>query len=153
GGMGVVYRARHEVIDKLAAIKILLPTEDADVVERFVNEARAATSIGNEHIVDTVDFGELPDGSAFFVMEYLEGQTLAKLIKKEKFISLPRALRIGKEIAEGVGAAHRAGIVHRDLKPENIFLARRDSELEFVKLLDFGIAKMQHAQNRITRAG
>lgn len=152
GGMGVVYRARHEVIEKLAAIKILLPTEDADVVERFINEARAASSIGNEHIVDTVDFGELPDGSTYFVMEYLEGQTLSKLIRKEKFVPLARALDIGKQIAEGVGAAHRAGIVHRDLKPENIFLTQRDSK-DFVKLLDFGIAKMQHAQNRITRAG
>jgi serine/threonine-protein kinase len=152
GGMGVVYRARHEVIDKLAAIKILLPTEDPDVVERFVNEARAASSIGNDHIVDTVDFGELPDGSTFFVMEYLEGQTLAKLIKKEKFIPLSRSIDFAHQIAEGVGAAHRAGIVHRDLKPENIFLSQRDGE-DFVKLLDFGIAKMQHAQNRITRAG
>lgn len=153
GGMGVVYRARHEVIDKLAAIKILLPTEDPDVVERFVNEARAATSIGNEHIVDTVDFGELPDGSTFFVMEYLEGQTLSKLIRQEKCIPVSRTLDIGKQIAEGVGAAHRAGIVHRDLKPENIFLARREGQNDFVKLLDFGIAKMQHVQNRITRAG
>jgi eukaryotic-like serine/threonine-protein kinase len=152
GGMGVVYRAKHTVIDKLAAIKILLPTEDPDVVERFVNEAKAATSIGNDHIVDTVDFGELPDGSTFFVMEYLEGQTLAKLIKQEKFIPLSRAIDFAHQIAEGVGAAHLAGIVHRDLKPENIFLAGRDGE-EFVKLLDFGIAKMQHAQNRITRAG
>jgi serine/threonine-protein kinase len=152
GGMGVVYRAKHTVIDKLAAIKILLPTEDADVVERFVNEAKAASSIGNDHIVDTVDFGELPDGSTFFVMEHLEGQTLSKLIKQEKHISLPRALDFARQIAEGVGAAHRAGIVHRDLKPENIFLVQRDGG-EFVKLLDFGIAKMQHAQNRITRAG
>jgi serine/threonine-protein kinase len=152
GGMGVVYRAKHTVIDKLAAIKILLPTEDPDVVERFVNEAKAASSIGNDHIVDTVDFGELPDGSTFFVMEYLEGQTLAKLIKQEKSIPLSRAIDFAHQIAEGVGAAHRAGIVHRDLKPENIFLASRDGE-EFVKLLDFGIAKMQHAQNRITRAG
>jgi len=153
GGMGVVYRARHEVIDKLAAIKILLPTEDGDVVERFVNEARAATAIGNAHIVDTVDFGTLPDGSTYFVMEYLEGQTLAHRIKEARFIAIPRALAIAKQIAEGMDAAHRAGIVHRDLKPENIFLTPRDGAIDFVKLLDFGIAKVASAQNRITRAG
>ena len=153
GGMGVVYRARHEVIDKLAAIKILLPTEDGDVVERFVNEARAATSIGNAHIVDTVDFGELPDGSTYFVMEYLDGQTLARQIKKDGFNAVPRAIAMSKQIAEGMSAAHRAGIVHRDLKPENIFITRRDGVDDFVKLLDFGIAKMANAQNRITRAG
>jgi serine/threonine-protein kinase len=153
GGMGVVYRARHEVIDKLAAIKILLPTEDAEVVERFVNEARAATAIGNAHIVDTVDFGALPDGSTYFVMEYLEGRTLARMIKAEQFVELPRAIAIAKQIAEGMSAAHRAGIVHRDLKPENIFVCKQDGNDEFVKLLDFGIAKVQHAQNRITRAG
>jgi serine/threonine-protein kinase len=153
GGMGVVYRARHEVIDKLVAIKILLPTEDGDVVERFVNEARAATAIGNAHIVDTVDFGALPDGSTYFVMEYIEGRTLAKIIKAEGFIAPARAIGIAKQIAEGMSAVHRAGIVHRDLKPENIFLTPREGEDDFVKLVDFGIAKMQHAQHRITRAG
>jgi serine/threonine-protein kinase len=154
GGMGVVYHARHEVLDKPFAIKILLPTEDADVVERFVNEARAATAIGNEHIVDTIDFGQLPDGSTYFVMEYLEGRTLSQRIKAERMIPVGIALSFGKQIAEGMSAAHRAGIVHRDLKPENIFLTKRDSEEEdFVKLLDFGIAKMQARENKLTRAG
>jgi hypothetical protein len=153
GGMGVVYRARHEIIDKLFAVKILLPTGDTEVVERFVNEARAATAIGNAHIVDTVDFGALPDGSTYFVMEYLEGQTLARRIKADGFISVSRTIAVGKQIAEGMSAAHRAGIVHRDLKPENIFLTRRDEQEDFVKLLDFGIAKIESTQNRITRAG
>ncbi|HEX3593579.1 MAG TPA: protein kinase, partial [Polyangiaceae bacterium] len=153
GGMGVVYRAKHEVLDKLFAVKILLPTEDNDVVERFVDEARAATAIGNEHIVDTVDFGQLPDGSTYFVMEYLEGRTLSQRIKAEQMIPVASALSIGKQIAEGMSAAHRAGIVHRDLKPENIFLTKRDSADDFVKLLDFGIAKMQARENKLTRAG
>jgi serine/threonine protein kinase len=153
GGMGVVYRARHEVIDKVVAVKILLPTEDPDVVERFVNEARAATAIGNAHIVDTIDFGALPDGSTYFVMEHLEGETLARRLKRDKFLPVAHALAVTRQIGEGIGAAHRAGIVHRDLKPENIFLVKRDGEDDFVKLLDFGIAKIQSAQNRITRAG
>ncbi|HVW23910.1 MAG TPA: protein kinase [Polyangiaceae bacterium] len=153
GGMGVVYRARHEVLDKLFAIKILLPTEDNDVVERFVNEARAATAIGNDHIVGTVDFGQLPDGSTYFVMEYLEGRTLSQRIKAEKFVPVASAVSIARQIAEAMSAAHRAGIVHRDLKPENIFLTKRDSEGDFVKLLDFGIAKMQARENKLTRAG
>jgi hypothetical protein len=153
GGMGVVYRAKHEVLDKLFAIKILLPTGDADVVERFVNEARAATAIGNDHIVDTVDFGQLPDGSTYFVMEYLEGRTLSQRIKADKVIPVAAAISLGKQIAEGMSAAHRADIVHRDLKPENIFLTKRDEEDDFVKLLDFGIAKMQARENKLTRAG
>lgn len=153
GGMGVVYRARHEVIDKIVAVKILLANSDPDVVERFVNEARAATAIGNQHIVDTMDFGALPDGSTYFVMEYLQGETLARRIKKERFIAVAHALSITRQIAEGMNAAHRAGIVHRDLKPENIFLEPHESAQDFVKLLDFGIAKVQYAQNRITRAG
>jgi serine/threonine-protein kinase len=153
GGMGVVYRARHEVLDKLFAIKILLPTEDNDVVERFVNEARAATAIGNEHIVDTVDFGQLPDGSTYFAMEYLEGRTLSQRIKAEKFVPVASAVSIARQIAEAMSAAHLAGIVHRDLKPENIFLTKREGDDDFVKLLDFGIAKMQARENKLTRAG
>lgn len=153
GGMGVVYRARHEVIDKLVAVKILLANSDPDVVERFVNEARAATAIGNQHIVDTMDFGALPDGSTYFVMEYLQGETLARRIKKARFIEVSHALSLTKQIATGMSAAHRAGIVHRDLKPENIFLEPHENGQDFVKLLDFGIAKVQYAQNRITRAG
>jgi serine/threonine-protein kinase len=153
GGMGVVYHARHEVLDKPFAIKILLPTEDADVVERFVNEAKAATAIGNDHIVDTVDFGQLPDGSTYFVMEYLEGRTLSQRIKAERVIPVSVAISIGTQIAEGMSAAHRAGIVHRDLKPENIFLTKSDEGEDFVKLLDFGIAKMQAREIKLTRAG
>ena len=153
GGMGVVYRARHEALDKFAAVKILLPTEDPAVVERFRAEARAATAIGNDHIVDTVDFGQLEDGSTYFVMEFLEGRTLSKLIKAEGHIPLDRTLRIAKQIAEGMGAAHDASIVHRDVKPENIFITRQNKQDDFVKLLDFGIAKVANAQNKLTRAG
>jgi serine/threonine-protein kinase len=153
GGMGVVYQARHQVIDKLFAVKILLPTEDADVVARFMNEARAATAIGNAHITDTVDFGELPDGSTYFAMEYLDGETLSRRIKRDGFLALDQALQIGRQIAEAMHAAHDAEIVHRDLKPDNIYLIERDKEPTFVKLLDFGIAKVANAQNKLTRAG
>jgi serine/threonine-protein kinase len=135
------------------AIKILLPTEDLDVVARFVNEARAATSIGNPHIVDTIDFGQLPDESTYFAMEYLEGQTLAAIIKETGYLPVHRALHVAKQIAEGMSAAHAADIVHRDLKPENVFITQRGKATDFVKLLDFGIAKVATAQNRITRAG
>jgi serine/threonine-protein kinase len=156
GGMGFVYRCRHKVIDKLVAIKILRQeiARDPEVMTRFVNEARAASAIGNPHIVHTVDFGQLPDGSTYFAMEYLEGRTLTDVLTAEPQLALDRMLEFGRQIAEALGAAHEAGIVHRDLKPDNVFIVRRGrAATEFVKILDFGIAKVATAQNKLTRAG
>ncbi|MCA9631278.1 MAG: protein kinase [Myxococcales bacterium] len=155
GGMGVVYRARHQVIDKLIAVKILLPNfaTDPEVTERFVTEARSASAIGNSHIVDINDFGELPDGSTYFVMEYLDGKPLGRVIREQAPLSQPRIVHIGQQIARALGAAHAAEIVHRDLKPDNIFLLDGDNGPDYVKVLDFGIAKVARGQNKITRAG
>ena len=155
GGMGFVYRCRHRVIDKLVAIKILRQeiARDPEVTGRFVNEARAASAIGNPHIVDTVDFGQLPDGSTYFAMEYLDGRTLTAIMSAEPALALSRILSIGKQIAEALGAAHDAGIVHRDLKPDNVFIVQRGKQSDFVKILDFGIAKVATVQNKLTRAG
>ncbi|MCA9641909.1 MAG: protein kinase, partial [Myxococcales bacterium] len=155
GGMGVVYRARHQVIDKLIAVKILLPNfaTDPEVTERFVTEARSASAIGNSHIVDINDFGELPDGSTYFVMEYLDGHPLGRVIRDQAPLSQARIVHIGQQIARALGAAHAAQIVHRDLKPDNIFLLDGDNGPDYVKVLDFGIAKVARGQNKITRAG
>src|SRR4029079_14148686 len=101
---------------------------DEEAAARFLNEAKAVTEIGNPHIVDVSDFGELPDGAIYYVMEHLEGVPLSKLVESGKFVEVPRLLHIARQITEGLAAAHRKGIVHRDLKPDNVFLIHQGSE-------------------------
>jgi serine/threonine-protein kinase len=155
GGMGVVYLCRHRTIDKAVAVKILRPdlAGDRDVTERFLIEARAASSVGNRHIIDVTDFGELPDGATYLVMEYLEGHSLAARMKRRPAADVAEIVDIGCQVAQGLHAAHEAGIVHRDLKPDNIFLCAEIGGDHFVKILDFGIAKVASSQNKVTRAG
>ena len=155
GSMGIVYGARHAAVGKLVAIKALRAhlATDAEAIQRFNAEATAATSIGNQHIVETFDFGRLPDGTAYMVMEYLEGRSLAELIEGWAPLPTERITRIGVQIAEALNAAHLAGIVHRDLKPDNVFLCQREDDPDFVKILDFGIAKFGVSQARLTQAG
>ena len=143
GGMGTVYIGVHEAIGKKVAIKCLNPEMAANrsVVERFKREARAATAAGNEHIIDVTDMGELPDGAPYIVMELLEGRELADLLDTVGPLPIGRAVTIMLEVCDALAAAHTKGIVHRDLKPENIFLVRRKRNPDFVKVLDFGIAR------------
>jgi tRNA A-37 threonylcarbamoyl transferase component Bud32 len=154
GGMGLVYRARHRAIDKIVAIKIMRAdlAKDREAASRFANEARAASAVGSAHIVNVTDFGVVPDGSTYFVMEYLEGITLADLLEKTGPLPQRRLLAIATQIAEGLGDAHQAGIIHRDLKPDNVFLVPHKGA-DLVKILDFGIAKMAHSKSRVTRTG
>lgn len=158
GGMGVVYLAEHVAIEKKLALKVLLLeyARKADLKERFLREAKAAAAIGHENIVDITDFGETPDGSVFFAMEYLEGHDLSYHIKQSGPIPWSRAKPIVLQICRALGAAHAKSIVHRDMKPENIFLIEREGRPEFVKVLDFGIAKVSGAkdgEHRLTRTG
>ena len=158
GGMGVVYLAEHVFIEKKVAIKIL--SEDfarkADLVARFMQEAKAASKIGHENIIDITDFGETASGSVFFVMEYLDGADLANTIRAVGSLPLGRVRYIFNQICRGLGAAHGKGIIHRDLKPENIYLVTREGSQDFVKILDFGIAKISSVDeggSRLTRTG
>jgi eukaryotic-like serine/threonine-protein kinase len=143
GAMGAVYDAEHVDIGRRLAIKILHPqySRNADLVARFRREARAASTIGDPHIVDVTDFGSTRDGCAYFVMERLEGHDLKELLIREHTMSVPRAVNIAIQVCHAVNAAHERGIIHRDLKPENIYLVTRESTPDFVKILDFGIAK------------
>ncbi|MDL1872501.1 hypothetical protein FBR05_09860 [Deltaproteobacteria bacterium PRO3] len=156
GGMGVVYEAVHEIIGKKMALKLL--RRDAmtkEMAERFLNEAKAASMIGNPHIIEITDFGRLAEGTPYFVMEYLEGTSLYGLIEGDRPVPIPRLVNIARQIAEGLADAHKAGIVHRDLKPENIFLINKGSKVDFVKILDFGIAKIANggSKEKLTQAG
>ncbi|MBV8762564.1 MAG: protein kinase [Deltaproteobacteria bacterium] len=159
GGMGKVYLAEHVEIGKRVALKVLHPSYSRmpDLVERFRREARAASKIGHPNIVDVTDSGSTPDGSVYFVMEYLEGVELGSIIEREGALDVARALRITGQICRALAAAHREGIIHRDLKPENIFLITRGGEADVVKVLDFGIAKTTEAEaareRRLTSPG
>jgi tRNA A-37 threonylcarbamoyl transferase component Bud32 len=142
GGMGAVYEAVHTIIGKRLAVKVLLEKflTKTDFVARLLQEARLASAIGHEHIVDVTDFGTTDDGRAFVAMEFLDGESLAELVMREAPLPVERSLRIVRQVASALGAAHAKGIVHRDIKPENVYLVRRGDE-DFVKVVDFGISK------------
>jgi len=147
GGMAVVYEAEHVQLGRHVAIKVLsMEAEDAaDIARRFFAEARAANEVGHENIVEIFDFA-VERGHQYCVMELLKGSPLSTVMAARGALPLARTLRIVTQLADALAAVHRAGIVHRDLKPDNIFLTKRAKQRDFVKLLDFGVAKLLDAQ-------
>jgi len=144
GGMGAVYQAEHALIEKKMALKILFQdlTRRPDLIQRFLQEAKSASRIGHENVIDISDFGQSPDGLVFIAMEFLDGQDLGKLLKKGGAMHWERARPILMQITKGLRAAHGNGIIHRDMKPENVYLIQKEGRPDFVKVLDFGIAKV-----------
>ncbi|MBX7194466.1 MAG: protein kinase [Sandaracinaceae bacterium] len=147
GGMGSVYEGQNRRIGRRVAIKVLHRElcSNADIVQRFVREARAATSIGHPHIVEVLDMGTVEGGGFFQVLELLEGRSLADELEAHGPMSYVRAVKILSQVTDALAATHDKGIVHRDLKPDNVFLVTRPEDPDFVKLLDFGIAKVADA--------
>ena len=143
GGMGAIYRAVHTGISRTCAIKLLtsLSPGNDDAIARFKREAKNSSRIDNVHAVTIHDFGQSEDGLLFLVMELIDGQPLSRLIADQRVLPIDRVVHITNQIAEALAAAHALGIVHRDLKPDNVMITRRGSDADFVKVLDFGIAK------------
>ncbi len=144
GGMGTVYRARHLLIDRPVAVKVLNQrfVEDEAARARFRREAKAAGRLQHTNAVTVTDFGQSPDGYVYIVMELLEGRTLREMLAKEAPLDSARAVSLMLQVSAAVAAAHEAGIIHRDLKPANIFIVQRSEVPSVVKVLDFGIAKL-----------
>lgn len=157
GGMGTVYRAHQMNLHRDVAVKILHPelTKNPDAVRRFHREAKVATSLEHPNLVRVFLFGELPDnGGLYLVMEHLEGRSLQELMRQEGALPLSRALHLSAQLCEAIGAAHAKGIVHRDVKPENIIVLPRHGDPDFVKVLDFGIARLLwDEQSHLTQSG
>jgi serine/threonine-protein kinase len=151
GGMGTVYLAEQVSIHRRVALKMLHPmfARDNEFVQRFRQEARVAASLSNRFVQTIYDFDQAENGSLFIAMEYLPGHTLADLIQDAGALGVPRTVRLGLHICEGLGAAHRAGVIHRDIKPSNVMIV---GDPEEARLLDFGIARLRDAgDTRLTR--
>ena len=158
GGMGVVYKAKQLGIDRDVAIKMLHPelVNDEFIVSRFKTEALAVSKLHHPNIIRIYDFGQLPDKSLYIVMEFLDGVSLENALRTAGVFPVNRALHILRQIAQSLTEAHEKEIVHRDLKPDNVFLTRVGSDSDYVKVLDFGIAKLREAdknQGTLTQAG
>lgn len=143
GGMGAVYRAHHILMDKPVAVKVLRQelASDTEAVARFHREARSASRLDHEHIIRVSDFGQTDDGLLFLIMELLDGENLAEVLRRGP-LPWRRAAAIARDVALGLSHAHEQGVIHRDLKPENIVLVRRGKSRQLVKVLDFGLAKL-----------
>jgi serine/threonine-protein kinase len=154
GGMANVYRAEHVRTRAPVAIKVLHQefSEHSEVLQRFQREAQAARRIQHPHVIAASDIGRLSDGCMYLVLEYVQGRDLSWVLHEAGVFPPERATKIALQVAQGLIAAHQAGIVHRDLKPDNIMLVQRDADPDFVKVVDFGIAKLTQARGQALTA-
>ena len=148
GAMGAVMRAQHLLRKIPVALKFMSPAimGQKDVVERFLNEGVASSKIDSEHVVKVYDVSKLPSGVPYMVMEFLEGEDLYRLLKREAKPHLPdtaRAVHLTLQMLRGLQAAHRVKIVHRDMKPANCFITGKEGDKDFIKIVDFGISKVR----------
>ena len=157
GGMGVVYEAQHTVVRRRFAVKFMRRdlAERRDILTRFQREAEAAGALESEHVAAAVDFGIAEDGAPYIVMEYLVGESLTALLDRQGPLPVERAADLVSQAGRGMSVAHAAGIIHRDLKPQNLFVCRRQDGTDLLKVLDFGVAKLQTLDelNAATRTG
>jgi len=154
GGMGTVYEVRHRALGKRFALKALRKdlALDGEIAARFIQEARTAAAVSHPGLVEITDFGQLESGQVYFVMELLEGQSLAALLRNGGPLPAARGLAIVRQLVHALKAAHEASIVHRDLKPDNIHIGRGDGGADVVKIVDFGLAKVI-GSSKLTAAG
>ncbi|MBL8787894.1 MAG: serine/threonine protein kinase [Deltaproteobacteria bacterium] len=156
GGFGVVYKARHADIERVVAIKVLLATyaaKDASARERFRREAMIAASLDYPNSLRIFDYGSNEEGVFYIVMEFVQGRDLGKVLRTEGRLPVPRAVHIIRQVLHALMEAHARGIVHRDIKPDNVMLCPLAYDQDFVKVMDFGIAKMVDGGESITQAG
>lgn len=144
GGWGTVYKARHTLLDRIVAVKTLHPhmVASGSALKRFKQEAQAGSQLDHPHILNVLDFGITDDGIPYLVMDYLEGQSLGDLLQGNKNLQPARGLAIFVQVASALAHAHRRGVIHRDLKPANVMLIEHDDNPDYVKIVDFGIAKI-----------
>lgn len=152
GGMGSVYKGMHLLMDRVVAIKMLHAhlVSNSHALQRFQQEAKASCALAHPNIISVYDFGVAPQGQPYLVMEYLEGTSLSDVIQKEKHLPSDRVLHIFTQCCDALLHAHQNGVVHRDLKPSNIVLITQDTDKDFVKIVDFGIAKLLPSAGRET---
>ncbi|WP_437663334.1 serine/threonine-protein kinase [Sorangium sp. So ce1182] len=156
GAMGLVVAARHLALDDRVAIKVLLPryVRDPEILQRFLREGRAAVRIRSRHVVRVADVGTLENGAPYLVMDHLEGRDLAAVLAESGVLPVPVAIELVLQVCEALAEAHAQGIIHRDVKPSNLFLTRNADGSPCIKVLDFGISKMTHAEDHaLTRVG
>jgi len=154
GGMATVYEAEHITIQKRVAVKILNPdyAGDREIAGRFLQEARTASKLRHEHIIDITDFGDT-EGTVYFVMELLEGEDLSTTLLENGPLHYPRVIGFAKQICTALLAAHKIGVIHRDIKPANCFRVTRSGNSDFIKVLDFGIAKVASGERDAQTTG
>jgi serine/threonine protein kinase len=154
GGMGAVYKAEHARMGRLCAIKVVPPelAKKPEALERFEREAKLSSLLKDPHAIGVYDFGKTLDGMFYLVMEFVEGETLSAILRREGHLPLPRVVEICRQAGAALADAHSQNIIHRDLKPDNIMICNKNGK-DWVEVLDFGIAKFSHEENDLTNVG